>query len=170
MQMSNATVTASKNRGFTLIELLIYFGLYSILIVVLTQLMVTILDAKLESENRTALQSESRYLQNRLLYDIRRADSVDLPAAAGESSPSLELTIDGQSVTYSIASDASLTLTTAGETASLSSRLHVTAFSAQKVTSPSSHDSVVILLGLEAQNQTHQGVDTETIEFTGSTR
>jgi len=57
-------------RGFTLIEILIYMGLMAALIIVLTNVFVTVLETQLESSSTSVVEIDGRYLLSRLIYDI----------------------------------------------------------------------------------------------------
>ena len=89
-------------KGFTLIELLIYMGLLSIILVVLSQIFGSILDAQLESEASSSVHRDGRFILSKLSHDIHKAQSIVDPAAIGEQSTDLQLTIDGINYTYSI--------------------------------------------------------------------
>jgi len=96
------TAAQTTSNGFTLIELLIYMGIISILITALTQVFGSILDAQLESEATSSVQQDGRFILSRFSYDIRRADDIVVPAALGDQTTSLQLTIGGVSYTYAL--------------------------------------------------------------------
>ena len=106
------------STGFTLVELLIYIGILSILLTVLAQIFGSILDAQLESEATSSVQQDGRFILSRLTYDIRRSDDIVVPAALGNQSTSLQLTIGGVSYTYSL-NGGNLELTEGVETNSI---------------------------------------------------
>jgi prepilin-type N-terminal cleavage/methylation domain-containing protein len=87
-------------KGFTLIELLIYMGIFSILLVVLTQLFVTILNVQLESEASSSVEQDSKFILARMMYDIQKASQVVLPANLGDQGDTLSLMIGGDSYIY----------------------------------------------------------------------
>jgi len=91
-----------KNQGFTLIELLLYMGLFSIFLVTLTQIFSSALELKLESEATSTVQQDSRYILERITYDINRADSITTPSSIGEQGTTLILVISGQTYTYQL--------------------------------------------------------------------
>jgi prepilin-type N-terminal cleavage/methylation domain-containing protein len=90
------------NKGFTLIELLIYMGIFSILLVVLTQIFISSLNTQLESEAVSSVEQDSRFILARMSYDIQRASQVSLPAALGEQGNTLKLLISGTNYTYDV--------------------------------------------------------------------
>jgi type II secretory pathway pseudopilin PulG len=94
-----------SNKGFTITELLIYMGIFSILLVVLTEIFVTILKVQLESEATSSVEQDSRFILTRLMYDIQRANTVNLPASLGDQGSVLRFIIGGVTYTYTINND-----------------------------------------------------------------
>lgn len=105
----------SVNKGFTIVELLIYMGLLVVMIVLFTQIFVSILDNQLRSTNTSNVADDGRYIYSRFIYDLNRADSIASPSAYGSSSAAMTLLIDGVNNTYT-ASNGSLLVTTPGGT------------------------------------------------------
>ncbi|TXH00982.1 MAG: hypothetical protein E6P95_02690 [Candidatus Moraniibacteriota bacterium] len=97
--------------GFTIVELLIYMGLLVIMIVIFTQIFVSILDNQLRSTNTSNVAEDGRYIYSRFIYDVNRADSIASPSAFGSSSASMTLSIGGVNNTFT-ASNGSLLVTT----------------------------------------------------------
>jgi prepilin-type N-terminal cleavage/methylation domain-containing protein len=95
----------NKNKGFTLIELLVFIGLFSILLLVLTQMFVSIMEAQLNSQASSGTSQDSRYILNRIMYDIHRADNLNSPTTLGASAASLSLQIGGNSYIYTQVGD-----------------------------------------------------------------
>ncbi|OGF99894.1 hypothetical protein A2153_01965 [Candidatus Gottesmanbacteria bacterium RBG_16_38_7b] len=91
-----------KQRGFTLIELLVYLGLFSLLIIVITDILVTTLDIQLSSSAYNSVTADGRYIYSRFIYDINRAQSVALPQNLGDISNNLQFTADGNSYSYTL--------------------------------------------------------------------
>ena len=85
-------------RGFTLIEILIYMGLMAALIIVLTNVFVTVLETQLESSSTSVVEIDGRYLLPRLIYDIHQAANITTPATAGQTTVSLTLNTHSYSV------------------------------------------------------------------------
>jgi hypothetical protein len=88
-----------NNSGFTLVELLVFIGLFSILLTVLTQMFVTIVETQLDSQATSEVSQDSRYILNRLMYDIHRADSLTSPAL-GVYASSISLRIGTDTYIY----------------------------------------------------------------------
>ena len=88
-------------RGFTIMELLIYMGLTAILLVVLTDIFVSILGVQSESTASSSVEQDGRYILARLSYDLPRASAIVNPSGLGQAATSSAiLTIDGANYTY----------------------------------------------------------------------
>lgn len=94
-----------KNQGFTLIELAVYIGLFSILLIVLTEVFTSALDDRLEAESSSQVVQDGRFILARFMYDINRAESIAAPAVLGEQANSLQIIISGAAYTYSLNSN-----------------------------------------------------------------
>jgi type II secretory pathway pseudopilin PulG len=92
----------SKAGGFTLVELIVYMGMFSILLIALTQIFMTIIETQLKTQAVTSSAQDGQYLYSRLIYDVHHADAIFSPAALGEVSNSLQLIINGVTHTYSL--------------------------------------------------------------------
>ncbi len=92
----------NTHKGFTLIELILYMGLFSIFLVALTQIFSSALELKVESEATSSVQQDSRYILERLSYDINRADSITTPSSIGAQDSTLTIVISGQDYTYNL--------------------------------------------------------------------
>jgi Tfp pilus assembly protein PilV len=69
----------TNQKGVTLVEVLVYIGLLSIFMLVLVDIFVTILNAKLETESTSTLNQDARYIYSRMAYDITNASSFTVP-------------------------------------------------------------------------------------------
>lgn len=92
----------AHSKGFSLIELILYMGLFSVFLVTLTQIFSSALELKLDSESTSTVQQDSRYILERLSYDINRADSITTPSSIGTQDASLAIVISGQTHTYAL--------------------------------------------------------------------
>lgn len=95
----------TNEEGVTLVELLLYMGILAILLVVLTEMFVSIVDVQLSSKSFTSVEADGRFMVARITYDINRADSITTPANPGDSSASLILDIGGETYTYALSGD-----------------------------------------------------------------
>lgn len=107
--MTNQYKIQQSKKGFTLVELLVFMAVYSVLIVMITNIFVTTLDVQLQSESTTSVQDDGNFILSRLAYDIQRAESIVTPIL-GNTATSAQFIINGISNTYSLTSD-NLTLT-----------------------------------------------------------
>jgi type II secretory pathway pseudopilin PulG len=148
-----------KSTGFTLVELLMYMGLLSILLLILTNILVTLLQAKADSEATSAVEQDGRFVISRLKYDLARASSVSLPAALGATSSSLTMVIDGTNVTYA-SSSGTLQLTSASGSGSLlSSESTLTNLSFQKLGAIGTKETIKINIGIQSKQLRTQGAE-----------
>lgn len=90
-----------KKKSFTIIELLIFMGILSIILYVLTDIFVSSLKVKTQSESQASLQQDSRYILAKLMYDINRATAINNPSL-GQESDTLEIIINSNIYTYTI--------------------------------------------------------------------
>lgn len=139
-------------KGYTIIELLIYMALLSGFILILGQLFFSILDTQLQSQSNSAVNAEGQFLISRLNYDIRRATSLTVPAALGQTDTSLSLVINGVAYIYTI-SGSDLVLTVSGISQPLNSRsVSVSDFRARRLGNPDpSKPSVLVDFSITSQ-------------------
>ena len=102
-----------NKKGYTLIELIIFMGMFSVLLMVFSQIFAVIIDTRLESESTSVVAQDGHYLLNRLTYDISRASAINTPSSLGSPSPTLDLTINSVNNLYSL-QNGDLQLTIAG--------------------------------------------------------
>lgn len=95
-------IKSISKKGFTMVELLIFMGIFTLIIVVLTDLVIAGLEVKLDSEANNSVETDGRFILKRLSYDLRRSTQVVTPVAFGSQGGSLTLTIDGANKTYSL--------------------------------------------------------------------
>jgi len=93
---------SNKNSGFTLIEMLLYIGIFSILIIVLFQLLTSIFDVQLESQSTASVAEDGRFLLNRFAYDIGKANSISFPDSVGSQSSTLGFIVGSTTYTYTL--------------------------------------------------------------------
>lgn len=87
-------------KGFTLVELLIFMGIFSVFILILTDIFVSVLDVQTESESISAVEQDGRFILSRLIYDVERSQSLNLPVNIGDTSDTLQTVIDGINYLY----------------------------------------------------------------------
>ncbi|MCA9371798.1 type II secretion system protein [Candidatus Woesebacteria bacterium] len=89
-----------RSSGFTLIELVLFMGLFSILLIIIANVFTALADKQLEIQEITYVESDARYILERLRYDIHRADAIINPIVLGDSDTILIISIDGTNYTY----------------------------------------------------------------------
>lgn len=106
------------NQGFTLIELILFMAMFSVILIVLSNLFSAIVEKQLETQSVSAVENDSKFITTRMLYDISRADSITTPATLGAQSATLTLVISGTTYTYALSSG-NLRLTEGAQTNNL---------------------------------------------------
>ena len=157
-----------SSHGFTLIELAIYGGLLGILLLIMSQFFVATMELKTVTDNETAIQSDGRYMLDRLAYDIKRASSITLPST-GQMGSTLSAVIRENSTDvpyrYSI-SGTDLMIQAGTESALLNSTgSRVTGFTVRRYGNSASiagaKDTLQIQLSLEGSATTAAGRDSQ---------
>lgn len=95
-------INKKASFGFTLMEIVIYMGLLSIMLVILTGIFLSTLDAQLESQTVSSVEQDGRFILSRLIYDINRAQDIATPVNTGESGNTLVLSIAGVNYNYDL--------------------------------------------------------------------
>ncbi|OGD97226.1 hypothetical protein A3F02_03005 [Candidatus Curtissbacteria bacterium RIFCSPHIGHO2_12_FULL_38_9b] len=159
----------TKLRGTTIVELLVYMGLLSIFLLVLTQILISALNIKLESESYTSVEEDGRFITARLSNDINRANSIISPSPIGVSSNTLTLSINGTIYTYAL-SETNLELTNdLGSNNLNSSESIVSNPSFLRIGNsaiPNSKDTIKISFTLNSKTKRIQGSESKTFETT----
>lgn len=155
-----------KTRGFTIVEMLIYMGILTTMMVILTRMLTGIIDMQLGSEAAGEIEEDSRYVFARLAYDIGRATNIVTPAAAGDQSSMLILSIDGVANTYALSGN-SLVLANNHGTHDLTgygSEISNVMFT--RLGDPSGKNSIQVAFTIDSLTQTVSGSDSKTLETT----
>lgn len=79
-----------------------YAGIFTILLLVLTQIFTSILDAQLESEATSSVEQDGRYVLARLTWDVHSAQDITTPSDYGVPSLGLKLITNSLESTYSL--------------------------------------------------------------------
>ncbi len=134
MKMDNLT-KKRFDKGYTLVELLLYFALVSLILVQLSSLFLSILEAKSQSQALSAVERDGQYILTRLAYDIKRSSSIEQPSSLGETMSGMELSIDGQIYSYAVANN-QLTLSIQNVPQVLNYDTEISNFSIQRLGNP----------------------------------
>lgn len=159
-----------EESGMTLIEMLLYMGMLSLMLVVITTILTNTLQMKLESKSFYNIENEARFILSKLVYDIRNADSITLPALPGQSGPSLVLTANGIGSTYSLSGDDIVIQNNYGTNSLNSSNNRITSLSFQRIGIPGTREAIKVTMTIESTVKRNVGIDTQSYEVTVNTR
>lgn len=167
-QLSINPGLARNQAGFTLVEISLYLALFSILVVALSDIFLTILDLQTFSQTQSSVAADAQFTTARLQYDLSQADQVLTPANPGDTSSELVYTLDGETYTYRVVS--SILEVSGPETATAVSDLNtlVSDLSFKRLGSPSGTNSIKAsyqLLSLTDSNRNRLKA-TESVEVT----
>ncbi len=153
-------------KGFTLIELSLYMAMFSFILLVLLQIFTALLEKQVEVETTSSVQSDRAFILARLTYDITRADSITTPATPGAQGNTIQLVIDGQTVTYTQTNN-NLTITTPTGTDSLNSfETIVPNLNFQRLGNVTGKNTVNITYTIESIVDTPQGRESKDVNTT----
>lgn len=154
-----------KNKqAFTLIELILFLGLFTIILGVLTNLFSVIVDTQSEVQSTSAVETDTKFIEARLMHDIQRAESIDMPVSIGAQSGNLILTIDGEEYEYTI-SNGNLEINTDTTTDMLNSLYtEVTSISFQRFGNIGGKHAIKLDMTIDSRNETAAGQESKTIE------
>jgi len=167
--MNKVTYSHQIRSGFTIVELLVYMGLLSMLLVILSQIFVSILEVHAEAEASFPLEQDSLAIIARLNYDINRATSISTPADPGDNDPNLEIVVAGETFTYQLNSNNLELVNSFGSNNINSSETSITSINFQRL-GAGNKQSVRIQLTIESQTQRPSGPETKTISTTFALR
>lgn len=94
-----------NQKGSSFIEIILYLAIFSMLLVILLQMFTSIIDIQLESQTRSSVLQDGRFILQRFTYDIRQAQNINIPTAPGEQNTTLQLIVSGINYTYNLAGD-----------------------------------------------------------------
>lgn len=128
--------TQDHQQGFTLIDLTIYSGLLGILLVILSDIFISVVHLQLSSGSQGAVEQNGTYVLSRLTYDLRRTTQIQSPLI-GETVATLSATIriGAQDVPYTYElQNQNLVMTIGTQTTQInSSDTIITDFSVKKI-------------------------------------
>lgn len=94
----------NSNRAFTLLELLIYVAILAVLMVGISSAFISFNRGRGQVEARSEVNSNLQFAIEKISHDLKFASLVTTPAAAGSSSNTLVLVLDGLTITYNVSS------------------------------------------------------------------
>ncbi len=140
-------------KGLTIVEMLLYMGLFSILLVVLSQVFVAIVQTKLETQGNAAVDQDGRFLLSRFGYDVQHSTSITTPTTLGGTATSLVMVIGGVTNTYAVSGTTLQVTNGSGTNALTSPDSKISNFSVQRVGNASGKDTVRITFTLTSTAQ-----------------
>lgn len=158
-------------KGMTIVEMLMYMAIFAILMTVLTQIFTSSLDVQLESKSTSSVQQDGQYMLSRLSYDLKRAQSVSIPANFGQPTGALQISIDGTTYTYSTDLNDNFTITNDQGTNNLNSTgTTVTNVSFLRIGNPGGKSTIQITYQVNSTTQQVSGYKRQTFQTTVSLR
>lgn len=147
-----------NKKSFTLIELLIFMAIFSVLLLVLTDIITSALNVQLETKAVSSVEQDGRYILSRLSYDIHQADCVKQPTLSVPTDHQMQINIGIPTYTYSIVNN-NLNLNNGTSNYVLNSYdSTVTQFNVTRISSsPSKLDTLKIGFTLKSKSQSKSG-------------
>ena len=158
-----------NKKGFSLVETLVYFTLLSIILLVLTDLFLSLSESFLESRSKVTIETEGEYAIRRMVYDIRRTDSIVSPINPGGVSSTLELDINGINHTYSL-NNSTIKLDDGQVNSLTSNTVSVQQLTFTNISTASAKPTVRINFSLDSTTTTKAGVESKDFETVVSLR
>lgn len=159
-----------QSQGFTVVELILYMGLLSLFLVIITSIFSSSLDLQLESRSTSALDQDSRFLMERIGYDVARASSITTPSAIGEQGQELTIDISGQNYAYSLSNGNLILTTNQGSDQINSYDTSITSLAFQRLGNTNGKNTIRMTVTLQSKTLLAKGVESKTIQTTFGTR
>lgn len=155
-------------------ELILYFSLLGIVLIIATDIMLRTSEFSLESAAGNDLQDDAKFITSRFSYDIRRADSISLPASLGDSLGTLTLAVGSETHTYTLnGSDLEYqeTIGPNSQTGNLNSnRTTVNSLTFERLGNTNGNPTIKITFELEGTTAKKGGAEQKTFETVVSQR
>lgn len=170
MKFKKGNKKITDRSGFTIVEFMIYMAILSGFLVVLTNIFVSIVELKADTESVSAIEQDGRFIMARMMHDLHRASGVTIPAASGAASSSLTIVIGGVNYTYQL-TGADLTLTNDTGTNRLnSSESKVSGLSFLRVGNAGGKPTVQIQFSVDSVTQRVSGQQPKSFIFSAGLR
>lgn len=154
-----------QQNGFSLVELLIYMGLSMIILVIISNLFVSIINVRSEAEKTSSIERDGRYIITRLKYDVNRAQDIIEPALIGANSSNLVLSINGETVTYQISNNKLSFIDATGTHAVNDSVANTTSFNVIKLGNDGGKNGVQVQLQTVSQIESEGKIESRDYDF-----
>lgn len=163
-----------QNKGFTLIELLLYMLIFPFLLLVISNIFGSIVDAQLESKSYSSVDLDGRFVLTKLAYDFQSADSADylnnqiiLPATQS-SDTTLKIKVKSVTYTYSASTSGRIQLNNPALYDITSSDSSVSALLFQRIGAGDNRDTVRVSFRLTSKINRKSGADFRDFQSTFS--
>ncbi|MBA3723844.1 MAG: prepilin-type N-terminal cleavage/methylation domain-containing protein [Candidatus Levybacteria bacterium] len=157
----------TQEKGFTLIEMIIYIGIFSLLIGVLSAIFGAILDVQLESEGTSKVDQNGRYILAKLNHDIEDATAITTPSSPGQTTSTLQITVNSIIYTYGLDGSGNLQLTTPTGTNNLNSQgITVSGLSFTRLGNGGANDTIRVNYTITSTIQSPSGPESRTFQTT----
>ncbi|QQG52606.1 MAG: hypothetical protein HY931_00010 [Candidatus Falkowbacteria bacterium] len=100
--MADKYLKIKLKSGFTLMELLLYLSVLLIMSVILANTFLLINKGGANVQAKSELNSNFTFINAKIKRDILLATALTTPATAGATSSVLDLTVEGQSIKYTL--------------------------------------------------------------------
>lgn len=156
----------NNQQGFSLVELLLYMGLLSVFLVVISAFFITILDVQTRALSSTQLEENSKFISNRLKYELRSADAATNSAALGVSTSTFEVVRGGQTYTFSVSGTTLQRASNSATVALHDDDIQVQNFTVQRIGNEGTFDTFVIGYTLQSTAQVGGDSDSKNYQLT----
>lgn len=103
--MKNTNFKNKSLAAFTLMELILYLAVLLVMSVVLSNTFLLLNKGGSNVQAKSELNSNFNFITSKIKNDILTATNIVVPATSGASSSLLELTVNGQSIKYTLNSN-----------------------------------------------------------------
>ena len=94
----------SNNSGFTLLEVLIYIAIIAVVTSAIGAVFLSVANGQARADSAAEVNSNISFVLDKVGRDIAAANTINQPAAAGNSSATLALTIGATPINYCVVS------------------------------------------------------------------
>lgn len=169
MKIQNRIIQV-KQAGFTLVELLIYMALFSVFVLIISEIFLSLLETKVESIGTASIEQDGRYLVAKLTQDINQSTSITTPSSLGSSGSTLVLNRSGDTYTYSLSNGQITVVGPAGTDRLTGSGTIVTALNFTKLGATVDAETVRFQVDLKSVAERRGGPETRVFVGTAGRR
>ena len=162
-KLKNQFNSTLNQKGLSIVEMLIYMGLLSIMLIVLTDMFVSVLNLKADLNATSFNEQDGRFIMARLSQDINNSQSITTPNTPGSTTSNLVIVKNGVTHTFAL-NGTDLQLTNTSGTFNLnSSETNITNLTFKRIGN-GNRDTIQIKYTVESKT-IRSGNRTESINF-----